>query len=219
MNNKYDVNNFSKLIDTFDLEKEVQMNQDEINEHVKYMRLNHGGERNQNLFDPVLPYLRTKDDSPAEPDDDEKTTEMGSQKNARSRAASYDPNCVRQCRYEVAKFQGKRFNLEKLSERLLVSPPNRIIQHAYKDEVINYILDKAFVERPLTSEHVEALEQCFVASENREILLKLIESDYRAYELSYLRPQMIEKRRLKVTLPETIYSNVLSIFHLFLNSL
>jgi hypothetical protein len=35
MNNKYDVNNFSKLIDNFDLEKEVKINQDEIDEFIK----------------------------------------------------------------------------------------------------------------------------------------------------------------------------------------
>lgn len=32
MNNKYDVNNFSKLIDTFDLEKEAKLHQDDIDE-------------------------------------------------------------------------------------------------------------------------------------------------------------------------------------------
>ena len=35
MNNKYDVNNFSKLIDNFDLEKEVKINQDEIDEFIR----------------------------------------------------------------------------------------------------------------------------------------------------------------------------------------
>jgi hypothetical protein len=35
MNNKYDVNNFSKLIDNFDLEKEVKTNQDEIDEFIR----------------------------------------------------------------------------------------------------------------------------------------------------------------------------------------
>ncbi len=35
MNNKYDVNNFSKLIDNFDLDKEVKTNQDEIDEFIR----------------------------------------------------------------------------------------------------------------------------------------------------------------------------------------
>lgn len=35
MNNKYDVNNFSKLIDNFNLEKEVKTNQDEIDEFIR----------------------------------------------------------------------------------------------------------------------------------------------------------------------------------------
>ena len=47
---------------------------------------------------------------------------------------------------------GKRYDLEKLPERLLVSPPPRIGQHIFKDEVINYVLDKAFLEQPLKSE-------------------------------------------------------------------
>ena len=44
MNNKYDVTNFSKLIDTFDLDKEVQVMQEDIDEQVKYMRVNHSAE-------------------------------------------------------------------------------------------------------------------------------------------------------------------------------
>ena len=48
--------------------------------------------------------------------------------------------------------------------------------------------------------------------DNREYLIRLLENDYKGYGLSYLRPQEIEKRNLKVVLPGRIYSNILVIF-------
>jgi len=54
----------------------------------------------------------------------------------------------------MAKYIGKRYDLEKMPERFLVSPPPRIAQHIFKDEVINYVLDKAFLEQPLKAELV-----------------------------------------------------------------
>lgn len=65
-------------------------------------------------------------------------------------------------------------------------PPHRLVQHVYKDEVINYILDKAFINLPLKVDHVEALQQLFVKSELRDSFLKFLESDYKAYELNCL---------------------------------
>ena len=133
MNNKYDVNNFSKLIDDFDLKKEVQTIQEGIEEQIKHVRVTQSEERtNQTIFDPVIP--------------------LG----AGSR--DYRADAVLDARYEFAKYKGRRYDLHNLTEQLLASPPNRIIQYTYKEEVINYILDKAFVELPLKVEHVEAIE-------------------------------------------------------------
>lgn len=39
-----------------------------------------------------------------------------------------------------------------LHARLLESPPMRISQYKHKDEVINYVLDKAFIEMPIKEE-------------------------------------------------------------------
>lgn len=75
------------------------------------------------------------------------------------------------------------------------------MQYTYKEEVINYILDKAFVELPLKVEHLEAIEQCFSQREHRETFLTFIERDYKSYELNYLQPQQIEQRNLRVVLP------------------
>ena len=160
MNNKYDVTNFSKLIDTFDLEKEVQVMQEDIDEQVKYMRVNHSAEMGQTIFEPVLPFLNED--------------------------GEYIKDCVGSAFYDVAKFKPQRYDLENLSDRLLVPPPHRLIQHVYKDEIINYVLDKAFINLPLKVEHVEALQQLFVKSDLRESFLKLLESDYKAYELNHL---------------------------------
>jgi hypothetical protein len=55
--------------------------------------------------------------------------------------------------------------------------------------------------------------------ENRELLLKCLENDYRNYGLDYLQPQEIERRQLKVVLPTRIFQNLLEIFYIFLDSL
>lgn len=131
----------------------------------------------------------------------------------------YYAKAVHEARYEFAKFKGRRHDLLNLPDQLLASPPNRIIQYAYKDEVINYILDKAFIELPLKIEHLEAIEQCFAQRDHRETFLAFIERDYRSYELKYLQPQLIEQRNLRVVLPVKIYNNILDLFHCFLASL
>lgn len=76
---------------------------------------------------------------------------------------------------------GKRYDLEKLPERLLVSPPPRIGQHIFKDEVINYVLDKAFLEQPLKAELVLSMELIFAKADLRDIFVSLMEKDYKAY--------------------------------------
>jgi hypothetical protein len=131
----------------------------------------------------------------------------------------YIKDCVGSAFYDVAKFKPQRYDLENLSDRLLVPPPHRLIQHVYKDEIINYVLDKAFINLPLKVEHVEALQQLFVKSDLRESFLKLLESDYKSYELNYLEQQMVERRALQVVLPATIFQNVAGCFHMFLNAL
>lgn len=193
MNNKYDVNNFSKLIDTFNLEKEVQLHQDEIDDQVKYMRMNHYAEMGQTIFEPILPFM--------------------------SEDNEYVKDCVGQAYYEVAKFKHQRFDIDNLNDRLLVPPPHRLAQHVYKDEVINYVLDKSFINLPLKIDHVEALQQLFMKSELRDSFLKFLETDYKAYELNHLEQQMVERRSLKVALPPTIYQNVTGTFHMFLIAL
>lgn len=70
-------------------------------------------------------------------------------------------------KYEFAKFNGKRYDLTQLSKKLLVEPPMHIAQHIFKDEVINFVLDKAFLELPLKSECLQAMSQCFLKAENR----------------------------------------------------
>lgn len=108
------------------------------------------------------------------------------------RPRDYSAKAVLEARYEFARYKGRRHDLQNLPDQLLASPPNRIVQYAYKGEVINYILDKAFIELPLKIEHLEAIEQCFAQRGHRETFLAFIERDYRSYELKYLQPQLIE---------------------------
>ena len=57
-------------------------------------------------------------------------------------------------KYEFAKFNGRRYDLSNINAKLLAEPPVTLNQHVYKDEIINFVLDKAFVELPLKPEYV-----------------------------------------------------------------
>ena len=63
MNNKYDVNNFSKLLEEFNLKKEVQAIQDQIEAQIKHLRVTPKEERtNQTIFDPIQPNFSSNPD-------------------------------------------------------------------------------------------------------------------------------------------------------------
>ena len=69
-----------------------------------------------------------------------------------------------------------------------MSPPAKLSQYQYKDEVINFILDKSFIELPIKQEILKASQQCLVKADNRELLLKSLEHDYKSYGLDYASP-------------------------------
>ena len=127
-----------------------------------------------------------------------------------------DLNTPVKSKYEMAKFHGQKYDIFNVNERLLANPPFRLSQHRYKDEVINYVLDKAFTEFTLKDEYFEAMQHCLTNYENRETFLKMIEQDYISYNLNYMRPQEIERRNLRVVLPKVIYQNIRDIFWFFL---
>lgn len=99
MNNKYDVTNFSKLIDIFDKEKEMALVQSEVEQDIAYSRSNSQHELVQQIFDPIIPKM--------------KDFELAK----------------KSCKYELAKFKGKRIDMSNLNVRLLEGPPQRISQY------------------------------------------------------------------------------------------
>lgn len=120
-NNKYDVNNFSKLIDTFDLKEEVRLIQENLQDFM------HDTSRvpwRQTIFDPVV-----------------KPDKTGN--------------------YSFSSFKGRKYDLENISHKLLSEPPNKLVEHVHKDEVINFILDKAFVMVPLKHDFLSVLASSF----------------------------------------------------------
>jgi hypothetical protein len=130
MNNKYDVTNFSKLIDNFDKDKEMALVQSEVEQDIAYARAHSQHEMVQQIFDPIIPKM--KDFEAAK----------------------------KQSKYELAKFKGKRYDMSNLHARLLECPPHSISQYRYKEEVLNYVLDKAFIEMPIKEEFLMATQQC-----------------------------------------------------------
>lgn len=102
MNNKYDVKNFSDLIDKFKVEDEMQVITKEIE-----MRKGEV-DRQFTIFDPLIERNDAK--------------------------------------YDFASYKHRRYDLKNLNSDLLMDPPVRLRDHKNPKEVINYILDKAFVE-------------------------------------------------------------------------
>ena len=117
MNNKYDVKNFSDLIDQFKVEDEMKVIQDAI----KQQTLSRQIETNQTIFDPLI-----------------------------------DTEDRQKANYEFAKYQGTRYNIHELNEshQLLLEPPASLVSHSSKEEVINSVLDKTFIEQPLSDQYI-----------------------------------------------------------------
>ena len=61
----------------------------------------------------------------------------------------------------------------------------RIIDYKYKDETINFILDKCFTQVNIKSESLDAMHNCFTQSEYRDFFLQMLEKDYQSYGLSH----------------------------------
>ena len=182
MNNKYDVNNFSKLIDTFKKENEVKLVQEDVELQIKQCRANSQFQLNQTIFDPVIP--KDKDFEAAK----------------------------KRAKYEFVQFKGKKYDLANLNHKLLASPPLRIIDYKHKDETINFVLDKCFMQVNMKSETLDAMHNCLMQSECRDFFLQMLEKDYQSYGLSHLKPQDIDKRNLRVLLPSNIFQNLLNVF-------
>lgn len=48
--------------------------------------------------------------------------------------------------YDFAEYVHRRYDLKSLSDELILDPPQRLKDHKNPKEVINFILDKAFVQ-------------------------------------------------------------------------
>jgi len=58
---------------------------------------------------------------------------------------------------------------------MLSEPPESVADHVDKKELINFILDKAFLQQALNQEYVQAAQKLFKSEENRELLLTFLE--------------------------------------------
>ena len=181
MNNKYDVKNFSNLIDSFNLEREVEVIADELQKRTKARRVN----VRQTLFDPVI-----------EQDGD--------------KAA-----------YAFAPYKHQRYDLDSLDSQspLLVVPPATLCEYANQQEVLNYILDKAFVQQPLYNDIISSAQSLFKDSKHRDAFIKLVEIDYQSYQLDWRQPEQVAVRNLSVSLPATIFDNVADLFYLVIEAI
>lgn len=179
MNNKYDVKNFSDLIEQFKVDDEMRVIDDTIKQEI----INGRYEQRQTIFDPYIPEDRLKSE------------------------------------YRFAEYIGKRYKLKEIDagHKLLKDPPKILEEHEDSQEILNFVLDRAFVEQRLNDEYIATLAKLLQQKDCREALLKLLENDYKSYEIDYMKPYEIEKRNIRVSLPYVIYGNILEIFTMFLD--
>ena len=71
---------------------------------------------------------------------------------------------------------------------MLAEPPETLLDHKDKKELINYLLDKAFLQQTINIEYIESAKELFKIQENREMFLTLLEADYKSFGLNYLEP-------------------------------
>jgi hypothetical protein len=117
MNNKYEVKNFSTLIDSFKIENEMLLIKDYIDVTVIPKHLN----TQSTIFDPEI--KRDK---------------------------------IEEATYSFAEYQPKRYNIGRLPDNdpnhLIALPPFRLTDYEHKEEIVNFLLDKAFIKQFLNQE-------------------------------------------------------------------
>ena len=99
----------------------------------------------------------------------------------------------------------KRYNIQTLLDKddthLIVPPPIKIADYEHKSEVINFILDKAFVPQAMTNEQIKVMMDLFKEHKYREMFIEMVYKDYEQYQLNHLMPEQIHTKNLKVNLP------------------
>jgi hypothetical protein len=60
-------------------------------------------------------------------------------------------------KYDFAGYIHRRYDLKNLNNELILDPPVRLRDHKNPKEIINYILDKAFVEQRLSDDYIETI--------------------------------------------------------------
>lgn len=184
MNNKYDIKNFSDLIDTFKVENEMKIVQENVRDNIKSSRF----EIKQSIFDPII-----------EIDDLKKSC------------------------YEFTEYRPKRYPVLDLPDKdelaLLVKPPLRLSEYQDKKEVIDFIVNKAFVPQYLTNEQLSVMIDLMAINEHREHLLAKFADDYQELQLDPEYPHLINDKNKVVRLYSTCFENVSQLMNILLDCL
>jgi len=97
--------------------------------------------------------------------------------------------------YEFAEYKPKRFPINELPDKdethIINHPPFRLQDYEFKDEVINYVLDKAFIMQYLSNEQVSVMIELFKENIHRETFLNFMDKDYDHLKLSFKRPEEV----------------------------
>lgn len=219
MNNKYDVKNFSDIIDQFDVQEELKVICEEIESKVE---ANHV-KCNNTIFDP---YINKEDTREAQYRFHEFESRydlndlMNSVKDISSMSELASTSQTSQCDKDPALDSPYVSETKVLHQRrLLTGPPRTLASHPDKEEIFIHVLDKVFGDRQLSDELVYQMREMFRNQKLRDTFLDLIEDEYKDYGIDHRQADIVVRRNLKVKLPTVVYGNLKELFLEFLAAL
>ena len=140
MNNKYDVKNFSDMIDKFDLQEELKTVCTEIDNQITEQRQNHA----QSLFDPVMDTDNRQKAEYIYAQYTPQRYDMPGLMNSVKFFNSYSEQQNNRLSEQSVKKEDSKTEIDPKHQKLLAGPPRTLLSHPDKEEVLNYLLDKAF---------------------------------------------------------------------------
>lgn len=220
MNNKYDVKNFSELIEKFDIQAELKAICEDIETKMEAGK----AKCQQTVFDPfiskqdqrVAEYKFSEFESRYELSDLMNSVKDISSMSELAATSQTTQNDSKEQAYDSPYVSETKAAHQR---RLLSGPPRTLACHHDKEEILIHVLDKAFGDRQLSDGLVYQMREMFKVAKQRETFLDLIEDDYKGYGIDHRQADIVVRRCLKVKLPSIIYGNLKELFLEFLAAL
>mmetsp|Transcript_3153 Transcript_3153/g.3054 ORF Transcript_3153/g.3054 Transcript_3153/m.3054 type:complete len:357 (+) Transcript_3153:344-1414(+) len=175
MNNKYDVKNFSKLIEEYD-------NSYEVAAIITHLNLKMG------LPEPLGPELKesasvalqettssVNNSMLEESNPDHRLSQVLSKGTSEVLTLKRDESVPS---FKFVQYESARLNLGKLNSALITPPQERLSYYNEDEAILKYIFNKIFSESSLHEEYYLALNNILSSKEKRKLLMELLEKRF-----------------------------------------